>query len=193
MKKNQYNFVFYFCFSRGYKSPTTLSEKVKLLTNSPKCWSVSAAAPWLLAKTLFCVARTYSWTWMSACLCVLLADRNLIYSNGGGSWLWGCEIRSSSWAFLCGSLQYHHVLGTCANGLGCPYCYCAQQAHHSMNIHNPKLSPSVPPTSLLSLSTIQSASDSILSFWSGCAWLIAMGPRGLGDWRRRWMGEDMFS
>lgn len=105
MKKNQYNFVFYFCFARGYKSPTTLSEKVKLLTNNPKCWSVSAAAPWLLAKTLFCVARTYSWTWMSACLCVLLADRNLIYSNGA---VLGCEaVRSEAPAELSSAGAYN--------------------------------------------------------------------------------------
>lgn len=133
--------------------------------------------------------------WVRVCVCCLpigtLSTLMCVCVGGGG--VLGCEIRSSSWAFLCGSLQNHHVLGTCANGLGCPYCYCAQQAHHSMNIHNPELSPSVPPTSLLSFSTIQSASDSILSFWSGCAWLIAMGLRGLGDWRRRWMGEDMFS
>lgn len=115
--------------------------------NNPRYWSVSAAAPWLLAKTLLCAAHTHT---VRACVCVCVLRYlpiGTLSTLMGGSWLWGSEMWSSSWSLLCRGQQHRRVLGTCTNGLGSPYCYCAQQAYPPYTYPN----PSLPPLHLLNL------------------------------------------
>lgn len=138
------------------------------------------------------LALTLEHEWVRACVCCLLIGT---LSTLMGAVL-GCEaVRSEAPAELSSAGAYNITMswGPVLMAWGALTAIVPSRPTTPWTYTTPKLSPSVPPTSLLSLSTIQSASDSILSFWSGCAWLIAMGPRGLGDWRRRWMGEDMFS
>lgn len=107
------------------------------------------------------------------CVCACYLPIGTSSSLMGGFWLWGSEMWSSSWALLCRGLQSHHVPRTCANGLGSPYCYCAQQVYPYMHIDAPSLH-------LLNLSLWFTLPQ--ITRWDscqGCMWLIAIELGGL--------------
>lgn len=80
-KKNQYDFVLYFCFAAGYKSQTMLSKKVKLLTKQPQQPQILkcvCSRPMTTGKDItLCGPRTHSNAQVCMCVwvCVLCATR----------------------------------------------------------------------------------------------------------------------
>ena len=130
--------------------------------NKPRYWSVSAAAPWLLA--LLWVACTYTWKWMWVCVCP--TDGNLIYSQmGGEGWVavrqWDVKLQLSS---PLQGLQYH----------------CAQQAYPpcTYTLYTTPGAPPLPSPRLLNLLVWLSLPQ--ITCWDsgqGCAWFIKEGGR----------------
>lgn len=101
-------------------------------------------------------------------VCVLLADRNLIYSNGG---VLGCEaVRCEAPAELSSAGAYNTTVswGPALMAWGALTAIVPSRPYPTMHIENPKPSPP-PSTSPQSFSAIQSPSDHTLGFWSGGA------------------------
>lgn len=147
-----------------------LTKKVKLLTKQPKqpqTLKCVCSRPMTPGKGIIpCGSHTHLNMNVSVFVCCSPIG-TLSPLMGGGAWLWGSEMWSSSWALLCRGLQYHCVLGTCANGLGSPYYYCAQQAYPPCTYKTPGPHHHHPPPHLLNLSVWFSLRQ--ITCWSGGA------------------------
>lgn len=119
-------------------------------------------------------------------VCVLLADRNLIYSNGG---VLGCEaVRCEAPAELSSAGAYNTTVswGPALMAWGALTAIVPSRPYPTMHIENPK--PSPPPP--LYISSIFQCNSVSLRSHTGilvrrCTWLIAMGLGGVEDWGRQ--------